>query len=166
MKTKAIVLKIEDDRVWLAVEPESCSICSVDNPERAAACSGCENHALPPFEARNSRGLSLKPGMKVSAAFPRGRAPIQAAVSFGIPAVAALAAYLSAPAAKPVAALAALVAAALVVCGLSTFMRKKFPNLYGEMEIAEILEEPAARHFPVEPSFNGGEISQTPWHSG
>ncbi len=150
MNRKAFVLKTEGALVWLAPEPESCSICP-DAGANSSSCAGCEVHAPPPFAARNSRGLDLKPGMKVLASFPQGRALLQAAFSFGIPLAVAIAAYLAAPSspayAKPLAALAALALAALAACVLSALMRKKFPRAYGEMEVAEILEEPAYCRF-------------------
>ena len=166
MNTKAFVIKTEGELAWLAPEPESCSICSADGV-RHEACDACEIHSPQPFTARNTRGLALKPGMKVLAAAPQGRALAQGAASLGIPLLAALAGFLVAPAsAKPLAALAALVVAALAVCGLSALIKRKSPRLYGEMEVAEILEEPAARFFPGAAGAKAGEISQTPLHSG
>ena len=151
VNTKAIVLKTEGSLVWLAAEPESCSICSADGI-KSSSCDGCELHTLPPFTAKNTRGLDIRSGMKVLAAFPQGRALAQGAASFGIPIAAAIIGYLAAPAnplaAKPATALAALLAAALAVCALSSIIKKRFPQIYGEMEIIEILERPAARLFP------------------
>ena len=169
MNTKAIVLKTEGNVVWLAVVPESCSICSADGVKHSS-CDACEHHELPPFTARNTRGLDLKPGTKVLAAFPQGRALAQGAASFGIPIAAAVAGYLAAPAsplaAKPAIALAALVVAAFAVSWISSIIKKKFPRAYGEMEVIEILARPATRYFPQAASGKSGELSQTPSHSG
>ena len=169
MNTKAIVLKAEGDIVWLAVVPESCSICSADGVKHSS-CDACEQHELPPFTARNTRGLGLRPGMKVSAAFPQGRALAQGAASFGVPIAAAVIGYMAAPAtplaAKPAIALAALALAALAVCGISSIIKKKFPQVYGEMEITEILEKPAARYFPNAASGKVGGLTQSPSRSG
>ena len=169
MNTKAIVLKTEGNLVWLSVVPESCSICSADGVKHSS-CEGCEHHELPPFTAQNTRDLDLKPGMKVLAAFPQGRALAQGAASFGIPIAAAIIGYIAAPAAplaaKPAIALGALVAAALAVCALSSIIKKKFPLIYGEMEVIEILEKPATLRFPGTASGRGGELSQSPLHSG
>lgn len=169
MNIKALVIKTEGNLVWLAAEPESCCICPSDGAQ-GHSCGACEKRALPPFTARNSRGLDLKPGMKVLSAFPQGRALAQGAASFGIPLAAALLGYFLAPqsplAAKPVAALAGLAAAALAVCGVSSFIRKKFPRAYGEMEVTEILDEPSAICFPGGLGNKGGGSSQSPLHSG
>ena len=169
MNTRAFVLKTEGSLVWLAAEPESCSICSADGVKRSS-CDACELHTLPPFTAKNTRGLDLKPGMKVAAAFPQGRALAQGAASFGIPIAAALIGYIAAPAAplaaKPAITLAALLAAAIAVCALSSVIKKRFPQIYGEMEIIEILERPTVRFFPRAASGKSGELSQSPWHSG
>ena len=152
MKTRGFVVKTEGSKVWLAVEAESCSICPSIGQE-GAACPSCGcREVFASLEAKNSLSLPLKPGMKVAASFTQGRAIFQAAVSFGIPLAMALAAYLAAPAmpefAKPVSALAALIGAALLVCAISSLVKKKFPHAYGELEVTEILEEPRALRFP------------------
>ena len=169
MNTKAIVLKTEGDVVWLAMEPESCSICSADGVKHSS-CDACEHHELPPFTAKNTRALDLSPGMKVRAEFPQGRALAQGVASFGIPIAAAIIGYLAAPAtpiaAKPAIALAALLAAAFAVSALSSIIKKRFPRAYGEMEVIEILERPATRYFPNVASGSAEELSHSPLHSG
>ncbi len=153
MKTRAFVLRTEGSKVWLSVEAESCSICDC-NTQDQGGCSGCGcKGVFDNITAKNSRNLPLKPGMKVAASFTAGRALLQAAAAFGLPLILALVAYLAAPAlpvfAKPVSALVALIATALFVCAGSSFMQKKFPRAYGELEITEILEESNALCFPA-----------------
>ncbi len=143
MKIKAVVAKIEKEKIWLG---------RIDGGENSCrGCSGCGGadkcgfKTGPLFPASNPSGYPVKTGMIVTASCSALKTVFQILISLVFPVAAATAAYIYAPTGetggiKIAAMLAAFTIASVTVIFMAEWKKKAGGSgSGGEMEITEIL---------------------------
>lgn len=154
MTTRATVVKIENQTVWLAPggRDSSCEGCA------RSGCSGCAAGTLQPethrrqhgktprraFPAENPLALPVKEGSEVKVSSTASRTAVQLMYAVVFPAAAAVAAYCCAPAGKAggmkaACALAAFALASALVTAVSAAVKKTAPEKAAGMKITEIV---------------------------